>query len=183
MDNIGPAVLYFTAQNGQQVTVHPTYSLAPGNLIKMNYIPNVVTYQKGTHRVYLVDPVLYKWLKKDSWAHEFQMESYTDAEKNAIEAVLKSPQSSVFRHGFPNRPAVSVIHIPHGGPAPTGKSNSTIPGTATTQTQPVGSDIRVTFTETWNNGKAFHSWSYTVNPHGTIVNQVQTGVTAPQDWQ
>jgi hypothetical protein len=189
--NIGPARLSFTNQAGHRITVFPAFYIVQGDAkgnpsmtqFSPSYFPNVLAYQEGGQTIYLQSPGLYAWLKNNQWASEFQPESYTDIDKKAIQAALASPWGSVLQGLAPTVPDVNVSQIPHGGPAPLDGKSSLLPGTCTTQAQPQGINVRVKFSETWNNGNNEHTWTFIVAPDGRILSHSEAGDIAPQNWK
>jgi hypothetical protein len=185
---IGPAQLVFSDENGHRITLFPTYYIAHTVRNGLagyspNYFKDVITYQDGEKVIYLRSPELFSWLEEDRWKSEFEMEMCDDAQKNAISAVLKSKWGAYFRTSFPHTPGVNAIQIPRGGERSADGKMTPLKGTCTTQAQEVGKNVRVTFTEEWNNGKRSHKWTFVVSPKGSILSHTQSGDTAPQDWQ
>jgi hypothetical protein len=181
----GPSTLHFTDEHGHRISVYPAFTMDnPDNVhIETKYFPNVIAYTGGNNTVYLESPPLYAWLMQDQWKAEFQPESYTDADQKAIQTVLSSPWGGIFQGLFPNTPGSIAAQIPRGGLTPLHKASATLPGTCTTQSEPNGNSTRVTFIETWDHGKAYHSWVFVVSTQGRILSHLESGDIAPQDWK
>lgn len=169
MDYMGPAQLSFTDQSGRLITVYPAFYLAKStDRIAAHYFPNVVAYRAGKHVTYLSSPALYRYLHHDAlWQAQFAMEADTPAQERAIHAVFASPFAATFR-GFPTRPAVAARNVRQ-------KNGTVIRATCTTQAVAQGKDMAVIFRETWNNGKAEHTWRVIVSPTGAILARDSTG--------
>ena len=169
MDYMGPAQLSFTDQSGRHITVYPAFYLKKsGHGITVHYFPNIVAYQTGKHITYLTSPALYRYLHQDArWQAQFAMEADTSAQERAIHAVFSSPFAATFR-GFPTRPAVAARNVRQ-------KNGTVIRATCTTQVVAQSKDMAVILRETWNNGKAEHTWRVVVSPEGAILSHSGSG--------
>lgn len=177
-DYMGPAQLWFTGPSGTRIAVYPAFYLAggPGRLVRVHYAPDTLAYvvNRGAGArttSYLRAPALYRFLRDDaSWHAQFQMEAFTQAEGDAVEAVLASSVGKAL-HGFPRQPGTAAVDIQAG--------SRTVHASATADATQEGPSIRVQFAETWNNGRLEHVWRFRVSAKGWVTRVASMGAAIP----
>lgn len=104
----------------------------------------------------------------------------------AIQTVAASAEGKSLTGLFPEKVGRKNCVIPGGGPAP----GIRVPGTCETSVVSVGGNLEVNFTERWEHlsgdagtGEKSHTWTFTVDPDGKIINRSDSGNFPPQNMR
>lgn len=174
-DYMGPAQLYFTDQNGQQVTVAPVFYIAHGAKgYHPVYVANDLTYKVGDRTQEIWSPALFSWMTHASeWQGAFRAEAWTNAEKAAIHDAKASRWGGAWANRFPGIPGIVAKRL--GDQSAVGRGAGPY-ATFATLVNRQGEDEQVAFVEVSTTGESGKTWTYLVSPRGAVLSHTTSGV-------